>query len=96
MMDCVEVRFSKHAVSRMFERSFSRDDVLTAILQGRVIADYLDDRPYPSRLLLAYLGTRPIHVVVAQDPESRICFVVTAYPPDPILWSADFTTRRTE
>jgi|GEM_PF-2119040 len=48
MMDCVEVRFSKHAVSRMFERSFSRDDVLTAILQGRVIADYLEDRPYPA------------------------------------------------
>jgi hypothetical protein len=95
-MDCSEVRFSGHAVTRMFERGFSKDDVLTAIEQGEVIADYLDDRPYPSRLLLAYLGTRPLHVVVARDPASGVCFVVTAYPPDPAIWSADFTARRTQ
>lgn len=94
-MDCAQVRFSGHAVTRMFERGLSRDDVLTAIRQGEVIADYPDDRPYPSRLLLAYPGARPLHVVVARDPESRVCFVVTAYLPDPSVWSADFKARRT-
>ena len=96
MMACSEVRFSAHAVTRMFERGFSTDEVLTAMKVGHVIIDYPDDRPYPSHLLLAYLGIRPIHLVVAQEPESAICFVVTAYSPDPLIWSADFTTRRTE
>ena len=96
MMACAEVRFSAHAVTRLFERGFSTDEILTAIQVGQVIADYPDDHPYPSRLLLAYLGTRPIHLVVAQDPDSGICFVVTAYSPDPLIWSEDFTTRRTQ
>jgi len=80
-MDCSEVRFSGHAVTRMFERGLSRADILIAIQQGEVIADYPEDRPDPSRLLLGYPGTQPIPVVVAQDPESGVCFVVTAYPP---------------
>lgn len=86
-MDCAEVRFSGHAVTRLFERGIARDEALTAIRQGDVIADYPDDRPYPRRLL---------HVVVARDPASGVCFVITAYPPDPTLWSADFTARRTQ
>lgn len=95
-MTCSEVRFSAHAVTRMFERGFSADDILTAIRVGQVIADYPDDRPYPSRLLLAYLGKRPIHLVVAQAPDSGVCFIVTVYSPDPLIWSADFTTRKTQ
>jgi len=37
---------------------------------------------------------RPVHVVVAVDAAEGACYVVTAYVPDPGLWSADFRTRR--
>jgi Domain of unknown function (DUF4258) len=94
-MDCSEVRFSGHAVTRMFERRISKDDVLIPMKEGEVIANYPDDRPYPSWLILAYIEAGPIHVVVAQDPESRVCFIVTAYQPNPAVWSADFKARRT-
>ncbi|GIW92846.1 MAG: hypothetical protein KatS3mg110_0887 [Pirellulaceae bacterium] len=44
--------------------------------------------------ILGFEGGKPLDVVVAQDPENRICIVVTVYKPDPKLWSDDFRTRR--
>jgi len=64
------------------------------ICNGETIANYPDERPYPSRLILHYLEGYPIHVVVARDPACHTCFVVAAYRPEPKLWSADFKTRR--
>jgi len=94
-MDCDKILFSRHAVTRMFERSLDREMVLEAIEQGEVIADYPDERPYPCVLLLWLRGEEPIHVVVARDTETSCCHVVTAYVPSPELWGADFKTRRT-
>ncbi len=93
-MDCANVRFSGHAVTRLFERDLSKDDVLDVLKHGESIANYPNDNPYPSQLILGYIGCRPIHIVAAQDTASQTCFIVTAYQPDPALWSADFKTRR--
>jgi len=93
-MRCDRVLFSGHAVRRMFERGLTKDDILRVIRNGEVIGDYPDDRPYPSCLMLGTSGPTPIHVVVAMDVPEGACYVVTAYVPDPGLWSADFRTRR--
>lgn len=93
-MDCKTLQFSLHAFRRMFERAFSPDEVREAITTGETIADYPDDKPYPSRLILAFVGNRSIHVVVARDPVTEMCRVVTVYQPDPALWNTDFRTRR--
>ncbi|WP_447973697.1 DUF4258 domain-containing protein [Nitrospira sp. Kam-Ns4a] len=93
-MECSAVRFTRHAFERLFERAVHPDAVLRIIQEGEVIASYPDDLPYPSVLILGFEGGNPLHVVVAQDPENRICFVVTVYTPDPKLWSDDFRTRR--
>jgi hypothetical protein len=92
-MDCASVLFSGHALRRMFERGLSRDAVLETIAHGDEIATYPDDHPYPSCLMLSFVGQAPIHVVVAREPDTRTCFV-TSYRPDPNLWSNDFRTRR--
>jgi len=60
---------------------------------GEVIASYPEDEPYPSVLLLAFAQQQPIHAVVARDPISEACYVVTVYRPDPLLWGHDFKTR---
>ena len=67
---------------------------LTAGRHGERIADYPDDTPYPSVLLLGFIDTRPLHVVVAVDRTQGVCYVVTAYEPDLTLWEPDFKTRR--
>jgi hypothetical protein len=57
------------------------------------IEDYPDDQPYPSRLVLGWRGTRPVHVVVAQNLSDNELIVVTVYEPDSELWDHDFSRR---
>lgn len=92
-MGCGTLAFSGHAFRRMFERGIAPAAVRTAVDAGEIIADYPDDRPHPSALLLGFVAGEPLHVVVARDPAGG-CTVITAYRPDPLLWSDDFRTRR--
>jgi hypothetical protein len=78
----------------MFERALSHDDVLAVLRSGERIADYPDDLPYPSCLLLGYTGARPLHLVVAVDAKRGLCYVVTVYEPDPAKWEPGFKVRR--
>jgi hypothetical protein len=93
-LDCSSIQFSGHAITRIFQRALSKNDIRRIIVEGEVIADYPDDCPYPSYLLLGYCGDDPIHIVVAQDKVSGQCFIVTAYKPDCDKWSEDFRSRR--
>jgi len=93
-MDCKSIRYSRHALERMFERSIPPDDVSECIRSGEAIASYPDDSPYPTVLLLVFARGLPLHVLVAQEPEIGNCYVVTVYRPDPALWSDDFKRKR--
>ena len=86
--------YSRHAIERMFQRGLSSAAIAAVLRAGEVIADYPEDAPFPSRLLLGFALGQPVHVVVARDPESGACFVVTVYRPDPQLWEQDHKTRR--
>ena len=77
----------------MFERRITVEDVQAAVTDGEVIQNYPEDKPYPSRLVLGWRGTRPLHVVVAEDSEEGILIVVTAYEPDPIQWDSGFRRK---
>lgn len=78
----------------MFERGLGTADVRAVLDEGKTIADYPDDKPFPSRLIPGFARNQPIHVVVAFDESNGWCNVVTAYLPDPAAWNDDFTTRR--
>lgn len=93
-MNCEYIRFSRHAIERMFKREIPPDVVKRVVVEGEVVADYPEDAPYPSVLMLGFQDGQPVHVVVARDGMSGICHVVTVYRPDPRLWMADFKTRR--
>jgi len=41
----------------MFERGISETDVNRVLVDGEVIQTYPDDTPYPSRLMLGWLGS---------------------------------------
>ena len=92
-MECERVVFSGHAILRMIQRGMGRDAVLKVLTHGETIAEYADDKPYPSRLMLGYVAGRPLHVVVAFDECSGNCIIVTAYEPWLGKWGAEFRIR---
>ena len=89
------IRYSSHAVARMFERGISETDVRLILEKGELIFQYPEDRPFPSKVLLGWKMETPIHVVVADDVEHDISVVITTYIPDPKLWDDEFKRRRT-
>jgi hypothetical protein len=93
-MDCSKFEYSNHAVAQMFKRSISADEVEFAIQNGETIKDYPGDQPFPSFLKLFFTEKgKPIHVVVSQDISNGICYVITAYVPDPSIWESNFKIK---
>ena len=93
-MDCKTLHFSRHAFERMFQRAINPDAVTQIIAEGEVIADYPDDQPFPSALLLGFYGSQPVHAVIARELATGNCFLVTIYLPDPAIWDESFKRRR--
>jgi len=86
--------FRIHAIQRMFQRRISEDDVRRVLTTGEIIENYPDDIPYPSELILGWCGSRPIHVVIANNADARESIVVTVYEPDPDQWEPGFRRRK--
>lgn len=84
----------KHAAEEMAADNIAVADLLAVLNGGETIKSYPDDRPYPSRLVLAMIAGRPLHVVAALDSATGRTYAITAYEPHPNLWEADFKTRR--
>lgn len=91
-MHCTFV--SGHALTKMFARSISLDEVKEVIAKGAIIKSYTDDKPYPSFLLLKVFAGKVLHVVVAKNPDDDSCILITAYEPDEKIWSDDFKSKR--
>ena len=86
--------FRVHVIQRMFQRRISLNDIRHILSKGEVIEDYPDDTPYPSRLVLGWRGTRPLHAVVAYNMQDRETIVITVYEPDPKQWEQGFRRRK--
>jgi Domain of unknown function (DUF4258) len=77
----------------MFERRISVEDVLETLKSGETIEEYPSDMPLPSRLVLGWVGPRPLHVVAAWDPQTGDRIIITAYEPDSDRWNLGFRKR---
>mgnify|MGYP001767050222 CR=1 FL=1 len=86
--------FRIHAIQRMFQRGITKDDVRHVLEVGQVIEEYPEDQPYPSRLVLGWSGSRPLHVVASDDSSTHATIVITVYEPAPVKWEAGFSRRR--
>ena len=93
-MNCNSVIYSRHAIERMFQRAIAPEEVVAVLQSGETIASYPEDTPYPSLLLLGQAQNQPVHIIVARDPTTDRCYVVTVYRPDSQLWGPDYKTRR--
>lgn len=86
-----EVRFTRHALERIYARGIAPEECEMTVHEGTTIERYPDDKPFPSELRLLIRGDRVIHVVVALGPDA--VHVITAYIPDPTRWREGFTRR---
>jgi hypothetical protein len=86
--------FRIHALQRMAQRRISPNDIRQSLEQCMVVEDYPDDTPYPSCLVLGWIGKRPLHIVKAENIESRETIVITVYEPDSSKWMPGFMRRK--
>lgn len=86
--------FRVHAIRRMFQRQVSPADIRRVLATGEIIKDYPDDTPYPSRLVLGWCGSRPLHVVAADNKEDQETIIITVYEPDLDEWEPGFKKRK--
>ncbi|MDB5011166.1 MAG: hypothetical protein JWQ06_1955 [Mucilaginibacter sp.] len=93
-MVCKETLYSDHAITQMFKRNISVDNIRLVIENGEVIMTYLYDKPYPSYLILGYINSRPIHVVLGKSDNLDRCIVITAYEPDENIWETDYKSKK--
>lgn len=86
-------KITKHMKKRFYDRNIRLEFIQEALLYGEIIEQYPDDFPYPSCLVLSYLGGEaPIHVCVGL--ESGKLWIITAYYPNTDEWEDDFKTRK--
>ena len=86
--------FRVHAIQRMFQRQVGEHDVRKVIQDGETIEDYPEASPYPSRMVLGWAGSRPLHVVAAENRGAGETIVITVYEPDLDQWETDFKRRK--
>ncbi len=87
------LRWTNHIFVRLAQRNIGTKDVVKAIMEGKIIENYLDDYPYPSCLIIGYtIESKVLHVVCGVG-ESEL-WLITAYYPDSAKWSEDFKTRK--
>lgn len=87
------IRWTAHIIARLIQRNISQDDVVAAIMKGRIIEQYPEDAPVPRCLILG-MDTNGIAIHVCCCIYCGDVCMITAYRPDANKWSADFAARR--
>jgi hypothetical protein len=90
----VALAFTRHARKRILERGIRIDEIHGATHAPTVVEEYPDDEPYPSRLVLGWVGGRPLHIVLAGPTVAGDTILVTLYEPALEWWEPGFVRRR--
>lgn len=92
-----DIRISDHGYEEMSDENIMARDVVAGVFDGIVVEDYPTYAKGPCVLVLQSDHDQlPIHVVWGIPKNlSSPAVVVTAYRPDPDLWSEDFMRRKT-
>ena len=94
MSNKIPLRFTRHALERLFQRKISPKECELVFQNGKIIKEYPDDKPFPSRLYLGHTGSRALHLVVSLD--GNIAHVITAYEPIAAIWNKKLERRKKE
>lgn len=91
-----EVLISDHAYDRIVENDIVAQEIADGVRTAMLVEDYPDYHKGPSTLVLQRdRNNKPIHVVWGlRKGTSSPPVIITAYRPDPQLWTDDFRRRR--
>lgn len=85
-----QVLYTRHARDEMAEEEFGEIraiEVTAAVMNGKIIESYPDDKPYPSYLIYGMTPEqRPLHLVCSYAEDSDLLIIITVYHPDPTRW----------
>ena len=89
------IAFKKHSAIRMRERDIYADEVKYIMLNGEIIEEYPEDKPFPSCLIFGFTKKqKPIHIVISIDSDDQIIWVITVYSPSKEEWEDGFRRRK--
>lgn len=89
-----KIRITDHADEEAHSDYLSFDEIFISVVQGEIIEEYPDDKPYPSCLIYGLsFRNKPIHSVWAYNSENQWAVLITVYKPDPKRW-IDWKQRR--
>lgn len=81
------IRITDHADEEVHAYNLTFEEVFFSVIQGEIIEDYPNDRPYPSCLIFGQnFSGEPIHSVWAYNEENKWTVLITVYRPDPNRW----------
>src|ERR1700739_3848335 len=91
-----EVEVSRHGLQELAADGILVDEVVAGISEARQVEDYPDFHKGPSVLVRQWdSANKPMHVLWGIGRNTTTpAVLVTAYRPDPRLWSEDFVERR--
>ncbi len=88
-----EYEISFHAEKERYDEDITISDLETAISDGEILEEYLDDPRGQSCLILGYSQNRPIHIVCGHTSINWIR-IITIYIPKPPKWIDERTRTK--
>ena len=90
-----KIYWSSHAVKKLRIEGLRKAEVENSLTGCVTIEDYpAGNRALPDCLVLGYIGSEPVHLVVAIDKDLDRVLIVTVYRPSGERWEDDWKTRR--
>lgn len=83
-----------HFLQRMLQRKITMKNIFDVLESFEIIEEYLDDKPFPSYLLIGHSEKEPIHVVLSLNDEDVELYMITVYRPDKKMWDETYRRRK--
>lgn len=91
------ISWSLHAVKKLRVEELRKKEIEDSLKECIIIEDYImEGRPLPCCLVLGFVGSNPVHAVIAIDKDFDRIFVITVYKPSSERWKNDWKTRKTK